>query len=65
MDDATAEVVAAAGAARSGDVVLLHDWVEQPWAPEALNRTATIRALPLLVRAVRERGLRFAPLVPR
>jgi peptidoglycan/xylan/chitin deacetylase (PgdA/CDA1 family) len=58
----TAGIIAAAGAARSGDVILLHDWVEQPWAPEALDRTATIDALPAIVRAVRERGLRFVPL---
>ncbi len=48
--------------ARSGDVVLLHDWVEQPWAPEALDRSATIEALPGIVRAVRDRGLRFTVL---
>jgi peptidoglycan/xylan/chitin deacetylase (PgdA/CDA1 family) len=61
---AAADVVAVAGAARSGDVILLHDWVEQPHAPEALDRTATIDALPALVRAVRERGLRFTSLAP-
>jgi hypothetical protein len=61
---AAADVVAVAGAARSGDVILLHDWVEQPRAPEALDRTATIDALPAPVRAVRERGLRFASLAP-
>jgi peptidoglycan/xylan/chitin deacetylase (PgdA/CDA1 family) len=60
----SADVVAVAGGARSGDVILLHDWVEQPHTPEVLDRTATIDALPGLVRAVREQGLRFTPLAP-
>jgi peptidoglycan-N-acetylglucosamine deacetylase len=40
-------------------VVLLHDWVEQPWAPAALDRSATVAALPGIVTAVRARGLRL------
>ena len=58
----TDQVAAVAAGARSGDVVLLHDWVEQPWAPEALDRSATVEALPAIVRAVEERGLRFTTL---
>ncbi len=51
-----------ASTAAAGDVVLLHDWVEQPWAPEALDRSATIAALPGVVRSIRKRGFRFATL---
>jgi peptidoglycan/xylan/chitin deacetylase (PgdA/CDA1 family) len=56
------EVASVAGSAASGDVILLHDWVEQPYAPEALDRSATIGALPDVVRAIRGRGLRFITL---
>jgi peptidoglycan/xylan/chitin deacetylase (PgdA/CDA1 family) len=57
---ATAEEIAAvAGDARSGDVVLLHDWVEQPWEPSALDRSATVDALPAVVDRIRRRGLRL------
>lgn len=55
-------IAAVAGRAEAGDVVLLHDWVEQPWAPAALDRTETIEALPLVVAAVRRRGLGFTTL---
>ncbi|MBM7804166.1 peptidoglycan/xylan/chitin deacetylase (PgdA/CDA1 family) [Geodermatophilus bullaregiensis] len=56
------EIVSVAARAVSGDVVLLHDWVEQAVAPEALDRSATVAALPLIVRAIRERGLRLEAL---
>ena len=56
------EIVRVCGAAGPGDVVLLHDWIEQPLAPEAEDRTATIRALRQVVGAVRERGLGFTTL---
>jgi peptidoglycan/xylan/chitin deacetylase (PgdA/CDA1 family) len=63
--DATAqEIAAVAGRADSGDVVLLHDWVEQPLADEALDRSATIAALPIVVAAIRERGLTLGTLAP-
>ena len=58
----TEEVASVAAGAVSGDVVLLHDWVEQPYAPEALDRSATIDALPAIVSAVRQRGLQFSTL---
>lgn len=58
------DVVAVAGRASSTDVVLLHDWVEQPVAAEALDRSATVDALPGIVSAVRGRGLRFTRLQP-
>ena len=54
-----ADIEASAGQATAGDVILLHDWIEQPWAPEALNRSATIDALTEIVSRVRERGLAF------
>ncbi len=57
-----AHVARVAGRADSTDVVLLHDWVESPWAPEALDRSSTIHALPLIVGDLRTRGLRFATL---
>lgn len=52
-------IEAVASRATSGDVVLLHDWIEQPWAAEALDRSATVAALPAVVAAVRARGLRL------
>nr|WP_231126653.1 polysaccharide deacetylase family protein [Motilibacter aurantiacus] len=52
-----AHVAAVGSSARSGDVVLMHDWVEQPEAPEALDRSATIAALPAIVRSLRSAGL--------
>ncbi len=58
------EVIDVASRADSGDVVLFHDWVEQPFAPEALDRTATITALPAIVSAVRRRGLSFVTVQP-
>ncbi|MGY1711372.1 polysaccharide deacetylase family protein [Geodermatophilus sp. SYSU D00758] len=52
-------VASVAGAARSGDVVLLHDWVEQPESPQARDRSPTIEALPEIVARIRSRGLRL------
>jgi peptidoglycan/xylan/chitin deacetylase (PgdA/CDA1 family) len=55
---ATREHITAVGAgATSGDVVLLHDWIEQPWSPEALDRSATIAAIAGMVAQIRSRGL--------
>jgi peptidoglycan-N-acetylglucosamine deacetylase len=50
-------IQAVAGRATGGDVILLHDWIEQPWAAAALDRSATVAALPAIVAAVRARGL--------
>jgi peptidoglycan-N-acetylglucosamine deacetylase len=47
------------GGAQAGDVVLLHDWLEQPRRHETRDRTATIDALPAAVAAIRARGLGF------
>ena len=57
-----AGVVAVAGRAGPGDVVLLHDWIEQPWGVAALDRSATITALPEVVAAIRRAGLGFTTL---
>jgi peptidoglycan-N-acetylglucosamine deacetylase len=40
-----------------GDVVLLHDAIELPLAPEAEDRSATVAALPRLIELVRRRNL--------
>jgi peptidoglycan/xylan/chitin deacetylase (PgdA/CDA1 family) len=58
------EIVSVASRAASGDVVLMHDWVEQPMAPEALDRSATVAALPAVVAAIRARGLALEGLTP-
>jgi peptidoglycan/xylan/chitin deacetylase (PgdA/CDA1 family) len=56
------DIVAVAARAQASDVVLLHDWVEQPCAPEARDRSATIEALPAIVRSIRDRGLHLTTL---
>ena len=56
------EVESQASALRAGDVILLHDGIRQPVAPEALDRSATVAALPRIVAVGRARGLRFVPL---
>jgi peptidoglycan/xylan/chitin deacetylase (PgdA/CDA1 family) len=56
------DIATTAGKAQSGDVILLHDWVEQPEAPEALDRSATVAALPQIVSSVRCKGLQFQAL---
>jgi peptidoglycan/xylan/chitin deacetylase (PgdA/CDA1 family) len=56
-------IAAVAGMADSGDVVLMHDWVEEPWAPSALDRSATITALPTIIDRIRERGLALTALI--
>jgi chitooligosaccharide deacetylase len=53
------ELVARAGTATSSDVVLFHDWIEEPLAPAALDRSATLAAVPEVVAAIRGRGLTF------
>jgi peptidoglycan/xylan/chitin deacetylase (PgdA/CDA1 family) len=57
-------ITAVAGGAGGADVVLLHDWIEQPWAPSALDRSATVSALPRIVAAVRGRGCTLERLRP-
>lgn len=60
-----AHIRAVAGRAVAGDVVLLHDWVEQPVAPAALDRSATVAALRPLIADARDRGLVFERLEVR
>jgi peptidoglycan/xylan/chitin deacetylase (PgdA/CDA1 family) len=49
-------------ALRPGDVVLLHDGLEDPLAPEAEDRSATVAALPGIIAKARGRGLEFVAL---
>jgi peptidoglycan-N-acetylglucosamine deacetylase len=57
-----AGILAGAGAAGAGDVILLHDGLEQPWAPQARDRSATVAALRPLVAELRARDLTFVEL---
>ncbi len=57
-------ITSVAGRAQAGDVVLLHDWIEQPWAVEALDRSATVDALRDIVDRIRTRGLTLRRLDP-
>ena len=41
--------------------MLLHDAIELPEGPEAADRSATVEALPGIIAAARERGLRLEP----
>lgn len=50
------------GTLRGGDVVLLHDGIEMPLAPEAEDRSATVAALPEIIARARSLGLRLEPL---
>jgi peptidoglycan/xylan/chitin deacetylase (PgdA/CDA1 family) len=61
---ASDHIEAVAGGAVGADVVLLHDWIEQPWGPEALDRSATVSALPGIVAAIRGRGAALDGLGP-
>jgi len=51
------EIVERAGGVAGGGVILLHDALELPTAPEAEDRSATVEALPALVERIRARGL--------
>lgn len=55
-------IIDVAGAARAGDVVLFHDAVEDPWAPEATDRSALVAALPEIIARIRARGLELVTL---
>jgi peptidoglycan/xylan/chitin deacetylase (PgdA/CDA1 family) len=50
-------VTSVVGGAGSRAVVLMHDWVEQPLAVEATDRSATVEAIPWVVAELRRRGL--------
>ena len=55
------EILAGVGPLSGGDIVLLHDAIELPEGPEAADRSATVEALPGIIAAARERGLRLEP----
>jgi peptidoglycan-N-acetylglucosamine deacetylase len=55
-------IVRALDAMRPGDVLLLHDGLEGSLSPAALDRSATIVALPAIVALAREKGLDLVPL---
>jgi len=56
------EVLAAGASAQSGDVILLHDGLEGPLDERALDRTATVAALPKIIETLRAKSLRFVTL---
>jgi peptidoglycan-N-acetylglucosamine deacetylase len=56
------DIVAGVAHLAEGDVVLLHDAIEGPLAPSALDRSATHDALGGIVALARQRGLRFTTL---
>lgn len=58
----TEEILDDLGVLRAGDVVLLHDGIELPQSDEALDRSATVAAVPELVRRVRTAGLALVSL---
>jgi peptidoglycan/xylan/chitin deacetylase (PgdA/CDA1 family) len=49
----------------AGDVILLHDAIEGPLAPEAEDRWATVEALPGVIELIRGRGLELVPIESR
>jgi peptidoglycan/xylan/chitin deacetylase (PgdA/CDA1 family) len=59
---ATQEILDDLRVLRAGDVVLLHDGLELPVSPEACDRSATVAAIPELIRRARETGLRLVTL---
>lgn len=64
-DTRRGDIVTVAGRADAGDVVLMHDWIEQPWNPSVLDRAETLAALPEVIRLIRARGLEFGTLPSR
>jgi peptidoglycan/xylan/chitin deacetylase (PgdA/CDA1 family) len=60
----SSEILAATAETLGGAVIVLHDWVEEPRTPVALDREATIAALPELIERLRRRGLTFCALTP-
>jgi peptidoglycan/xylan/chitin deacetylase (PgdA/CDA1 family) len=55
-------IVTAVGPLRGGEVILLHDAIEGPLDHRALDRSATVAALPAVAERVRAAGLRFTTL---
>lgn len=55
-------IVATVSASESGDVILLHDWIEEPESDAALDREMTIRSLPLILERLNDKGLSLVSL---
>jgi peptidoglycan/xylan/chitin deacetylase (PgdA/CDA1 family) len=51
------EILHAIGPLRGGEIILLHDAIERPLEPAALDRSATVAALPEIVARARAAGL--------
>lgn len=61
-DTTQEQIVQRCAAVTAGDVVLLHDGLRRPLASRARDRSATVRALPLILEDLRARGLRTCTL---
>lgn len=59
-----ADILAVASTAAAGDVILLHDWTEEPPTQEPVDRSATILALQTLIPDLLARNLRLSTLPP-
>ena len=60
----TGDILAAVPELEAGDVVLLHDGIELPVSEAALDRSATVAAVPALIRRARAAGLDLVTLPP-
>ena len=56
------DILLCTAGADSGDVILLHDGLEAPLDDRALDRSATVSALPRLIESLRAKGLRLVVL---
>ncbi len=56
------DILAGIDQLKADDVILLHDAIERPLAPSALDRSATVAVLPALAALAGGRGLRFETL---
>ena len=56
------DIVRCADRATAGDILLLHDGMATPVAPEATDRSTTVAAIEPLVRRIRDRGFDLVPL---
>ena len=58
------DILESLGDLRSGDVILLHDGIELPVSDAALDRSATLGAVPVLIRRAKAAGLDLVTLPP-
>ena len=56
-DVGSGQIIQAVSGVGNGDVILLHDWIEEPESVGALDRASTIAALPAILETIRSRGL--------